>query len=100
SALRARHSFPTRRSSDLNGGGSPRRSRGRVGAYSAATRAGCWFRTAFASFATTVPSKKRGLTPPHSRTAFSKVKSRKSSFVMKRSEEHTSELQSLTHLVC
>jgi hypothetical protein len=50
--------------------------------YSAATRAGCWFITALASFAMRVPSKKRGFPVPHSRTAFSKVKSRKSSFVI------------------
>ena len=49
--------------------------------YSAAARAGVWFSNAAASFATLVPSKKRGLTVPHSRTALPKVKSRKSSGV-------------------
>ena len=52
--------------------------------YSAAARIG-WaaFSTAAASLATTVPSKKRGFCVPQSRTAFSKVKARKSSSVIR-----------------
>jgi len=54
---------------------------GASGRYSAAWRARVVPRRSAAAFATAVPSKKRGLPAPHSRTALPKVKSRKSSWV-------------------
>ena len=51
--------------------------------YSAAARTEASFSTWAASLATDVPSKKRGFCVPHNRTALAKVKSRKSSGVMK-----------------
>jgi hypothetical protein len=53
--------------------------------YSAAARVGvrAAASTAAASLATRVPSKKRGFCVPHSRTALAKVKSRKSSSVIR-----------------
>src|SRR5687768_18174039 len=74
------HSFPTRRSSDLRRGGD-RRGRGR-GALRPARDEGALCRTAAA------------------RGGWGALGQRRSGLDVRRSEEHTSELQSRLHLVC
>src|SRR5205814_8840442 len=83
------HSFPTRRSSDLSGAPAPRRPHGDVARRLRPHGPAC------EPAATTPASRRIGTAGSAGRRA-----ARRTPPHVARSEEHTSELQSLRHLVC